>query len=177
MISSNDNYREKGWCMSGIEQFSGFEVVRAAMEVEKNGHRFYSTMAQRATHELARELFSWLAQDEVEHLRRLKQVEVKFQESAYFADDEEFLPYLRRFSDQEVFPSAERLESVLQGPDGDLAALALAIEAEDKFAAYFAWAAEHALEPDGREAFAWLAAEEIRHGELLRERQERLTKR
>jgi rubrerythrin len=163
--------------MSGIEQFSGFEVVRAAMEVEKNGHRFYSTMAQRATHELARELFSWLAQDEVEHLRRLKQVEANFQESAYFADDEEFLPYLRRFSDQEVFPVPNvwrvycRERMVIWRP------LALAIEAEEKFAAYFAWAAEHARESDGREAFAWLAAEEIRHGELLRERQELLARR
>jgi rubrerythrin len=163
--------------MSGIEQYSGFEVVRAAMEVERNGHRFYSAMAQRATSELARELFAWLAQDEVEHLRRLKVIESKYQEGAFFDSEEEFLPYLRRFADSEIFPSVERLETVLHGEDGDMVALSLAVEAEDRFAAYFAKAAEHAREVDGRDAFSWLAGEERRHAALLRERMERLAKR
>jgi rubrerythrin len=79
--------------MSGIEHYSGFEVVLAAMEVEKNGHRFYSTMAQKATSELAREIFSWLAQDEVEHLRRLKALEARFNDGAFFDGEEELLPY------------------------------------------------------------------------------------
>ena len=162
--------------MSGIEYYSGFEVVLAAMEVEKNGHRFYSTMAQKATSELARELFSWLAQDEVEHLRRLKALEVSFKESALFDGVEELLPYLRRFADQEIFPSAERLEAVLQQPESERTAMDLAIAAEDRFAAYFAKAAEHARDPDGRAAFEWLAGEERRHAALLRERQARLAK-
>ena len=34
--------------MSATEYFSGFEVIRAAMEVEKNGHRFYSSMVKKA---------------------------------------------------------------------------------------------------------------------------------
>jgi rubrerythrin len=160
--------------MSGIEQFSGFEVVRAAMEVERHGHRFYSAMAQRASHELAKELFALLAQDEVDHLRRLKAIESRYQDGAFFDNEEEFLPYLRRFSESEIFPSVARIESVLQGPDGDLEALALAIEAEDKFADYFALACRHAREADGREAFAWLAGEERRHAALLRERHGRL---
>ena len=163
--------------MSGIEYYSGLEVVLAAMEVEKNGHRFYSTMAQKATSELARELFSWLAQDEVEHLRRLKALEASFKESALFDGVEELLPYLRRFADQEIFPSAERLEAVLQQPESERAAMDLAIAAEDRFAAYFAKAAEHARDPDGRAAFEWLAGEERRHAALLRERQARLAKR
>jgi rubrerythrin len=163
--------------MSDIEQFSGYEVVRAAMEVEGNGHRFYATMAQRASSELARELFTWLAQDEIEHLRRLRSIESRYQDGAFLDGAEEFLPYLRRFADSEIFPSAEHLDRVLRGIDGDLAALALAIEAEEKFAAYFAKAAEFAREADGREAFVWLAGEERRHAALLRERQARLVKR
>jgi len=163
--------------MSDIEHFSGFEVVRAAMEVERHGHRFYSTMALRARSEVAREIFTWLAQDEVEHLRRLKTIEGKYQDGAFFADDEEFLPYLRRFAESQIFPDATHLETVLQQADGDAVALALAIEAEEKFAAYFALAAEHAREADGKEAFAWLAGEERRHAALLRERHERLGKR
>ncbi len=52
--------------MSGTKYFSGFEVIRAAKEVEKNGHRFYATMAERALDPLLKDLFAGLAQDEVD---------------------------------------------------------------------------------------------------------------
>ena len=44
--------------MSGIENFSGFEVIRAAMEVEKQGRRFYAALSIRAQGELTREIFA-----------------------------------------------------------------------------------------------------------------------
>lgn len=160
--------------MSGIEQFSGFEVIRAAMEVEKSGHRFYSAMAAKARHELVREIFSWLAQDEVEHLRRLKALEGHYQDGAFADHEEEFLPYLQRFRESEIFPSAERLEALLAKDEVDLQALDLAIEAEEKFAAYFEAAAGVAAEADGREAFSWLAGEERRHATILTERKAQL---
>lgn len=162
--------------MNGTEDFSGFEVIRAAMEVEKNGHRFYSTMSARAESPLAREIFAWLAQDEVQHLRTLEDLVPKYEEGAFWQDEEQFLPYLRRFSDSEIFPSAERLEEVLRSSQSDLKTLDLAIEAEEKFAAYFHKAAECARTPEGREAFSWLAGEEDRHAEALKERKTRLTR-
>ncbi|WP_305046313.1 ferritin family protein [Geoalkalibacter sp.] len=162
--------------MSGFEEFSGFEVIRAAMEVEKNGHRFYSTVAARAKSPLARELFSWLAQDEVQHLRTLEELVPKYQEGSFWEDEEQFLPYLRRFADKEIFPSSERLENVLQEPQSDLRALDLAIEAEEKFAEYFHRAARAARTADGREAFSWLAEEEDRHAAVLKERKAQLEK-
>ena len=123
--------------MSGIKYFSGFEVIRAAKEVEKNGHRFYSTMAERASDPMLKELFAWLAQDEVEHLRRLNQLEGKYQDGSFSEGEEEFLPYLSQFSDAKIFPDAARLEAVLKKADADLQALDMAIEAEEKFAEYF----------------------------------------
>ena len=89
--------------MSGIKYFSGFEVIRAAKEVEKNGHRFYSTMAERASDPLLKELFSWLAQDEVEHLRRLNQLETRYQDGSFSENEEEFLPTLASFPIRRFF--------------------------------------------------------------------------
>jgi len=156
--------------MSGIKHFSGFEVIRAAKEVEKNGHRFYSTMSERASDPALKELFTWLAQDEVEHLRRLNQLESKYQDGSFADYEEEFLPYLNRFSDDKIFPDAERLEAVLKTENADLQALDMAIEAEVKFAEYFEKASSLAQSDDGREAFAWLAGEESRHARILQER-------
>ena len=161
--------------MSGIKYFSGFEVIKAAKEVEKNGHRFYSTMSERAVEPLLKELFSWLAQDEVEHLRRLNQLESSYEDGAFAEHEEEFLPYLTRFSDDKIFPDAGLLETILQKENADLLALDMAIEAEEKFAEYFRKAGEMAQTEDGREAFAWLAGEEVRHAKILKERKARLS--
>jgi len=161
--------------MSGIKHFSGFEVVRAAKEVEKNGHRFYSTMSERASDSTLKELFSWLAQDEVEHLKRLNQLETKYQDGAFVEYEEEFLPYLSQFSDAKIFPDADQLEAVLKTDTADIQALDLAIEAEEKFAAYFLKASSLALTDDGKEAFAWLAGEEVRHAKILKERRAKFT--
>ena len=160
--------------MTGIEDYSGFEVIRAAMEVEKNGHRFYAAMVEKAKSPLAREIFTWLAQDEVKHLHTLEALVPKFEEGAFWDNEEEFLPYLRRFSDQEIFPSPERLIEVLQAEDSDLEALDLAIEAEEKFAEYFHTAARNARTEEGKEAFSWLAGEEDRHASILKERKTKI---
>ena len=156
--------------MSGIKYFSGYEVVHAAKEVEKNGHRFYSTMAERAKDLTLKELFTGLAQDEVEHLRRLTQIEDKYQDGAFAEYDEEFAPYLDQFSSKSIFPDAKELEAVLETADADLQALDMAIEAEEKFADYFQRASEIATSEDGQEAFGWLASEEVRHARILKER-------
>jgi rubrerythrin len=160
--------------MTAIEHFSGFEVIRAAMEVEKNGHRFYSAVAERAHNPIAREIFTWLAQDEVGHLKTLENLVPLYQEGAFWEDEEAFLPYLRHFSEKEIFPSAERLNSLLQSETFDLRALDLAIEAEERFAEYFRKATENARTADGKKAFAWLAEEEERHASQLRARRERI---
>lgn len=160
--------------MTGIEDFSGFEVIRAAMEVEKKGHQFYSTMAGRAKSGLAREIFTWLSQDEVEHLKTLEGLVPKYEEGAFWDDEEQFLPYLRRFSESRIFPSPERLEQVLQTEESDIKAIDLAIEAEEKFAEYFHMAAKNARTLDGKEAFTWLAGEEDRHAAILKERKARI---
>lgn len=160
--------------MSGLSDYSGFEVIRAAMEVEKNGHRFYSTMAERAQSELARETFAWLAQDEVQHLKTLEALVPKYQDGAFWENEDEFLPYLQRFRDKEIFPSSDRLEAALQEEDPDIRTLDLAIEAEEKFAEYFHMAAKQAKTDEGRDAFQWLAGEEDRHAAVLKERKEKI---
>ena len=160
--------------MSGISDYSGFEVIRAAMEVEKNGHKFYSIMAEKAQSELAREIFSWLAQDEVQHLKTLEALVPKYVEGAFWENEDEFLPYLQRFRDKEIFPSSACLDAALQEDDPDIKTLDLAIEAEERFAEYFHMAAKQARSTEGREAFHWLAKEEDRHAAILQERKEKI---
>jgi len=163
--------------MSGIEDFSGFEVVRAAMEVEKRGRVFYSAMAARADDAELQSLFLRLAQDEVEHLHRLETLVAHYAGGAFWDDEETALPYLQRFHDGAIFPSQAQLNAVLEAPSPELAALALAIRAEEGFALFFQSAADRARSSEGREAFHWLAREEQSHAALLRERLELVDRR
>ena len=160
--------------MSGIEDFNGFEVLQAAMVVEEGGRQFYTTMSNRADAESVRKLFELLAQDEIQHLITLKGLIPRFESGSFWQDAEQILPYLQRFKAQEIFPSEARLAEVLQQDNADLAALDLAIEAEDKFAAYFKFASEQARSAEGRETFHWLSKEEERHAAILRERREQM---
>ena len=160
--------------MSGIEDFSGFEVVRAAMEVEKQGREFYSSMSVRAHNEMVREIFSLLAQDEIAHLKTLENLVPKFQDGSFWEGEELFLPYLRRFSAEKVFPTPEQVEELLPLPQADLHLLDAAIAAEEKFSAYFQQAAEYCRSADGREAFTWLAGEEERHAAILKARRQKI---
>ncbi len=160
--------------MTGIEDFNGYEVLQAAMEVEKGGQKFYTEMANRAEAISVRKLFALLAQDEVQHLRTLQDLIPQFEDGNFWQDDELILPYLNRFKAYELFPSMERLEVVLDQENADESALDLAIEAEEKFAAYFKFAAEQARSAEGRETFHWLSKEEDRHAAILRERREQL---
>ena len=78
-------------------------------------------------------------------------------------------------TDDKIFPDANELEAVLKTENADAQALEMAIEAEEKFADYFQKACEMALSEDGKEAFSWLANEEVRHAKILKERKAKLS--
>lgn len=160
--------------MTGLEDYSGFEVIRTAMEVEKSGHLFYKAVAAKARSPLAREIFTWLAQDEVGHLKTLEGLVSRYQQGAFWEEEDFVLPYLRRFADKELFPPADRLAELLDAENFDARALDLAIAAEDRFSDYFRGAAKHARNEEGREAFTWLAEEEARHARILQERKAKI---
>jgi rubrerythrin len=131
-------------------------------------------MVEKAHTELAREMFSLLAQDEAVHLQTLEKLAPKYRDGAFWDNEEEFLPYLQQFNDKAIFPTAEQVAAALVSEEGDLKALDLAIQAEVKFAEYFHKAAAHARTEEGRHAFTWLAGEEDRHAQLLQERKAKI---
>lgn len=162
--------------MSEIQYFSGIEVILAAIEIEKSGHGFYTEMAERFADQPAEGIFRQLATDEVEHLRTLKELLSSYQDGTFWDGEEEYIPYLRRFHETEVFPAAEQIQAALQWTNPERELLQLAIQAERRFADYFTMAAKHAKTPEGKQTFGWLANEEEQHaGQLLLRQQQIVT--
>lgn len=160
--------------MSETYQFSGFEVLLAAIEIEKSGHTFYTAMAKQFEQTSAFDIFTNLAKDEVEHLQSLKDLLSSYQEGSFWEEEEEYLPYLKRFHEAGVFPSPQQVEAALLETDSEQQILDLAIQAERRFSEYFTMAAKHSRTKDGKTVFGWLADEEKRHAELLSERKEKI---
>jgi len=157
--------------MLKIYSFSGFDVIRTAMEIEIAGHAFYSEMSKLAKLASLRHLFAQLAEDEDRHLLTLQKLtEGQFKDGGFWDDEEDYLPYFKSFKEVGLFPEKEKFVATLDETDADRQILELAIAAENRFAEYFAIAAFFAQTDEGKEAFSLLAYEERRHAELLGQR-------
>ena len=159
--------------MAEITEFSGFEVIRAAMEIERAGNRFYLEMSRTFPQAQLGELFIKLAEDEVEHLRALQELIRGYQQGAFWENEQEYLPYLKRFNEMEVFPNKDQVAAALGGPEVERKILELAIQAEKHFADFFAVAALFAKTEEGKKVFSWLANEENKHAELLEQQKKK----
>lgn len=88
--------------MGGI--FSASEIVKMAIEIEKNGRDFYGALMQKARDIRLQNIFSLLAQEEEKHIRAfqgiLKEAEEK-QERGIESDD--YYAYMKSLSERYVF--------------------------------------------------------------------------
>lgn len=84
--------------------FSVKEIIEFAVEIEKNGERFYRYAAGKFADEKLKSLFLTLADEEVEHIKTfegfLKKVE-NYEPSAAF--NEEYFQYLRAYANEKIF--------------------------------------------------------------------------
>jgi len=111
--------------------FSASEIVTMAVEIEKNGMVFYNALAARSKNEKAREIYTFLAAEEVRHqvtfkkmLKGLKELELTASE------EEEYNSYLGALTSSRVFRSDVDIEELLAGADTEVDAINMAIDAE-----------------------------------------------
>jgi rubrerythrin len=150
-------------------------ILRRAMQIERDGYKFYNEAADRAVGERGRNMFRGLAADEEKHLRILL-VEYRVLESGQGwidpteALEEEFEidpanPDLPGEEYPEPFPIfTPARESSLEG---DIAALEFGMETEQLSYDLYKKSAEEQTDPAAKQAYELLAKEENRHYEIL----------
>ncbi len=115
-----------------MERYSVTEIVEQAVQTEKLGYRFYTSMMERFKDDRGlKELFTTLASAEVRHEKRFSDLKAGVKEAAY-EDMEEVSLYLRAITESEFFlgkekslPSLDHVKSV-----EDAVAFALGFEKE-----------------------------------------------
>ncbi len=143
--------------------FTASEVVTMAIEIEKNGMNFYNTMSARADRNETKELFTFLAGEEVVHkatfqkmLNHLKNPELTASEG------EEYNSYLRALTSSRVFKTDVNVDELVAGVRNDIDAINMAIEAEKDSILFYYELQAQAFDED-KEAIDRVIQEEKSH--------------
>ena len=150
-------------------------VLRRAMQIERDGYKFYTEAAGRAVNERGKKMFLGLAADEEKHLRLLL-IEYKALEAgqgwidpAQALEQELALDPANPDLPGEEYPEPSPIFTPARQPslDNDVAALELAMKVEQlSYDLYKKSAAEQA-DPAARQAYEFLAREENRHYQIV----------
>jgi rubrerythrin len=136
------------------------EVVKVAMEAEKDAYQVYSKAAKKTTNPKGRDMFQQLSEFEMNHYRKLKELLASLQEKG------EWILYGGTSLKKKTIPlktaKAKGREELT-----DMDALKMAIREEKKARAYYRSMAELTKDPRGRDMYKRLADEEALHERLL----------
>ena len=139
------------------------DVIETAMAAENDAHNFYSRAAQKTQNPKGRDMFSQLADFEMNHFRHLKDLYDSLKEGGTWIayPGTTFSKKGKKIST----PSSMRKEV---GPQADdLDALSMAIKEEKKAQKYYSEMAEKTADPLGKDMFKKLAREEELHERVL----------
>jgi len=120
-----------------MSSFSPSEIYQFAVKIEENGEKFYRTMADKLNNPQIKELFTFLADEEVEHKAIFKNMLAKFE--TYDPPESypgEYFDYLEAYAENLVFTFKKFDGDILEINDIETA-LRFAIEKELDTIQYF----------------------------------------
>ena len=120
-----------------MSSFSPSEIYQFAVKIEENGEKFYRTMADKLNNPQIKELFTFLADEEVEHKATFKDMLSKFEN--YDPPESypgEYFDYLEAYAENLVFTFKKFDGDILEINDIETA-LRFAIEKELDTIQYF----------------------------------------
>lgn len=159
--------------ISNIKSFSAYEIMKIALEEEKDGIEFYKKMVEKAFTPKAKELFHLLLHEEEKHLWVIENnLLPTFEKEKIDLNDEELvIAYLKRTNRSEIFSKNEKLEEIANDLTTDFEALRIGIDIEKKSIVFYENFFKATPESEGKEALKKLISEEEKHLKMLRELQ------
>ena len=157
--------------------FSGSELVKIAIGIERNGASFYDSLAKSTGNEITKGVYEYLADEERKH------IEVFQSMLGSVADyhpletyTEEYDLYLKALVDSAVFSDAEAAREMAQKVDSDAEAIQMALGAEKDSILFYSEMRDLVRRSD-REVINKIIEEEKSHLRQLSELKENLSKR
>jgi rubrerythrin len=152
-----------------LKNYSGYEIILIAEEIEKMGYLFYARAQKLARSKEANEMFGQMAKEELEHIRIInREIEPLFKGEDYSWENEENVArYLTQTSGGMVFGSPEKIKGLLEKIESHDEAVNLCLKGEKKAIAFYKNVMDHTTSPEGKKAIKRILDEEIKHVEKL----------
>jgi len=149
-------------------------AVEIALGNEKREREFYLKHAQRTRNQVGKAMFQQIADEELEHYERLKELHERWEKSEKWP---ETVPL--RVKDTIVKDVLKdmvaKVDEAPEKDDDDLQAIRTALEFEAKGAAHYARLRDEVSDPKEKDFFALLSRIENEHYVSLRDTEEYLT--
>ena len=117
------------------------ELMELAIQIEKNGVRYFQRMAEKASSESVKEIFEFLAKEEEQHVEEFKAIRGHLEDPAFEIADEYTTPemesYLLAMFDGRVFPNLESYDEIADQIKTDEQAIRHAISFEKDTILFF----------------------------------------
>jgi len=149
-------------------------VLASAIKFEEDGRKLFLECMNKTEHPWGKSLFQSLADDELMHIDRLKETFEKMTISEQFTEGP--LPLAAEKQWKNIFEEAQgKVDTMVKGSTGDIEALTLAINFEEKGMAYYKKLSEESQNPLEKKFYQILSQEENRHFLILKDSHELLT--
>lgn len=87
-----------------MSMFNSSEIYQFAIKIEENGEKFYRQMTEKLDDSKVKELFTFLANEEVDHKRTFEKMLSKFEDyTPVESYPGEYFAYLKAYADNLVF--------------------------------------------------------------------------
>jgi len=152
---------------------SSAEIFGLAKEIEKSGQAYYRTIALSTQSQDLKELFDYLAAQELRHYRYFDQLARDYPELEVDGQEwEQTSAYIQATSDSRFFVGEDKAISLAKTVKEPLAAIDIAIGFEKDTLLFF-YELLNVTPPKARDAARAIVEEEKRHVQLLSEQRKR----
>ena len=154
------------------------EALALAIEREKEARQYYDDAAARSTNDNGRKMLSWLASEELGHIRILEQQLKKVKKDGAWLSEEGWCTYgdISHPIECAELPSSSETRGELKADVPEMEVLRQAIEAERAATKFYADLAKNTSDPNGKAMFEKLSKVEQGLLDLLEEEHEWLSK-
>lgn len=143
------------------------DALSAAIEMEKKGYDFFTESATDAKDSLAKEVFEFLAAEELNHIRAIEKFNQEYL-SGRSADADKVIESLKadrpRAAIERLFKELTKSTPV---EGGDLDVYQFAMDFERKGQEFYREAEAAATDPDAKKLYGFLVGEERKHFKIV----------
>lgn len=163
--------------MASEDLGSALMALSIGIQTEKDGREFYKRAVEMTNDSGGKVLFASLADDELEHLRLLReQKEALAQEGRWLRQPETETDAPRAQVEGVPIFSREALREDISVYTSELSALRMAFLMEKDAVAFYSKAASETDDPDGKAMYEYLVGMEKEHQQILEEEYNALAK-